>query len=226
MIYHHHNECNKGMSMADPRMKKVKGDRYYGKTARDYEVVRKKQPWWSVEQREMQTLLDQLPSDLKVVDIPFGTGRFVAYYLARNYEVHGLDASQAMLETARSTLGDAYTQCQTTTGFSTDLPFDDGQFDLLVSTRFLRDIILFRDVKKTMAEFARVTRRFAIIQLGVRLQEPFEVPPDDEKMGSRMSEEQTNAFLAEYGFGVKDHRFVKGVRDGSSEIRHILCEKQ
>ncbi|PUB12836.1 class I SAM-dependent methyltransferase [Yoonia sediminilitoris] len=211
--------------MARMNMKKVKGDRYYGKTASDYETVRSKQPWWGVEQREMQTLLDKLPRDLSVVDIPFGTGRFVPYYLERGYKVHGLDASDAMLDTASEILGAQYAQCKTEVGLSTALPFADNEFDLLVSTRFLRDIILFRDVKTTMAEFSRVTKSYAIIQLGINLTAPFEIPPDDEKMSSRMSMEQTEDFLLEYGFIVTDSRFVKGVRDQTSEIRHLLCKK-
>lgn len=206
-------------------MKKVKGDRYYGKTAKDYEVVRAKQPWWGVEQREMQSLLKELPRDLSVVDIPFGTGRFVPYYLDRGFKVHGLDASGAMLDTARDILGEQYSACKTSVGFSTALPFEDGQFDLLVSTRFLRDIILFRDVKATLAEFSRVTKGHAILQLGINLKEPFEIPPDDEKMGSRMSMDQTGSLLRDYGFKIIGSRFVKGVRDQSSEIRHILCQK-
>ncbi len=216
---------NKDDIVARIDLKKVKGDRYYGKTARNYEEIRAKQPWWNVEQKEMQKLLDMLPAKLKVVDIPFGTGRFVPYYLERGYEVHGLDASDAMLETARTILGDQYDQCTTTTGFSTDLPYEDGQFDLLVSTRFLRDIITFKDVKTTMAEFARVTSRYVILQLGVKNTEPFEMPPEDEKMSSRMSWDQTVAFLADYGFKVLAAPKVKGTKDNSSEIRHILCEK-
>jgi len=212
--------------MANPRLKKVKGNRYYGKTASDYEKIRKEQPWWGVEQQEMQNLLDKLPKDLSVVDIPFGTGRFVPYYLERGYKVFGLDASNEMLDAAQAALGDEqYDQCETTVGFSTDLPFEDGQFDLLVSTRFLRDIITFKDAKTTMAEFDRVTSRYAIIQLGVKLEEPFAIPAEDEKMSSLMSWAQTVAFLAEYGFKVVDSAFVKGTKSKDSEIRHILCEK-
>ena len=211
--------------MAKTRMQKVKGDRYYGKTAMDYEAVRTKQPWWTVEQNEMKDLLAGLPRDLSVVDIPFGTGRFVPYYLERGFDVYGLDASKDMISSAQALLGDDFEKCTTTTGLSHDLPFEDGQFDLLVSTRFLRDIILYRDVKKTLAEFARVTSKFAILQLGIKLTEPYLVPPEDEKMGSRMSEKQTDDMLAEYGFKTLKARKVKGTRDGTSEIRHILCER-
>ncbi|WP_159086930.1 class I SAM-dependent methyltransferase [Loktanella sp. Alg231-35] len=211
--------------MAKTRMQKVKGDRYYGKMAADYEAVRTKQPWWTIEQDEMKNLLAGLPRDLSVVDIPFGTGRFVPYYLERGYDVFGLDASKDMIGSAQELLGVEFDKCTTTTGLSHELPYEDGQFDLLVSTRFLRDIILYRDVKKTLAEFARVTRKFAILQLGVKLTEPYVIPPDDERMGSRMSVDQTRDMLSEYGFKEIDARKVKDVADKTSEIRHILCER-
>lgn len=139
--------------MAPQNFKKVKGNRYYGKTAVKYEDVPAKQPWWRVEQNEMQTLLDQLPRDLKVVDIPFGTGRFVPYYLERGYDVYGLDASHAMISQAAVILGNRFDECRVRTGYSTELPYADGQFDLVVSTRFLRDIIVFSDVKKLWPSF-------------------------------------------------------------------------
>ncbi len=211
--------------MAKRDMKKVKGDRYYGKTAKNYETIRTKQGWWGVEQKEMQSLLDELPKGLSVVDIPFGTGRFVPYYLERGYKVFGLDSSDEMMAQAHEILGDKMKGVGTFRGFSTDLPFEDGQFDLLVSTRFLRDIITFGDAKKTLAEFARVTKSYAILQIGVRLEEPFRTPGDDEKMGSEMSLVQTSQLLESYGFLIKDSRFVKGVGDKSSEIRHFLCER-
>lgn len=211
--------------MAGVNMKKVKGDRYYGDTAEKYDAVRKQQPWWQTEQDEMKSLLGMLPRDLSVVDIPFGTGRFVLDYLERGFTVFGLDASEDMLKAAQTALGQDYEKCTAVTGLSTALPFADGQFDLLVSTRFLRDIILYRDVKTTMAEFARVTKGFAILQLGVRVVEPFEMPPENERMGSRMSWEQTDALLQTYGFRRMETRMVKGTRDKTSEIHHILCER-
>lgn len=211
--------------MAVNRLKKVKGDQYYGRTARNYEKVRTKQEWWGVEQQEMKSLLEKLPEGLSVIDIPFGTGRFVPYYLERGFKVHGLDASDEMIATAKTILGEDFDKCETKQGLSTELPYADGEFDLLVSTRFLRDIILFSDVKKTMSEFARVTTRFAIIQLGIRTVEPFVIPPDDERMNSRMSWQQTDAFLESYGFHRIDNRNVKTAPDGNSEIHHILLER-
>ncbi|MCL3883898.1 hypothetical protein [Marivita sp. GX14005] len=72
--------------MSNINMKKAKGDRYYGGTAAKYDQVRQKQAWWHIEQEALGSLLDTLPKGLSVVDIPFGTGRFVPHYLERGFD--------------------------------------------------------------------------------------------------------------------------------------------
>ncbi len=203
--------------------KKPKGDRYYDDVAFRYERKRLRQEWWHIEQREMRDLLDGLPRGLKVVDIPFGTGRFVPYYLEFGYKVHGLDASRDMLAAAHRALGEDYAKCTCVTGDAAALPYRKGQFDLLVSTRFLRDIVLFADAKRMLAEMARVTRKFAIIQLG---HDPngHRMPADDEVMGSLMGRAEVDALLAGNGLEVTDRRLVKTMEDGG-EIHHVLCRK-
>ena len=69
-----------------------KGDTYYKDIASNYEKKRKKQAWWHVEQEQMAQLLDQLPDGMSVVDIPFGTGRFVRMYRKKGFKIAGLDA--------------------------------------------------------------------------------------------------------------------------------------
>ncbi|MDJ0641016.1 MAG: class I SAM-dependent methyltransferase [Paracoccaceae bacterium] len=201
-----------------------KGDRYYGRTARNYEVRRRKQPWWHVEQHEMQALLETLPKKLKVLDVPFGTGRFAPYYIERGYKVTGLDSSDEMLGQAGVILGDMIKKCELVRGQSIDLPFEDGAFDLLVSTRFLRDIISFADARRSLDEFARVTKRFAIIQLGHAI-EGGTTPEDHVTMRSEMSAEGIDKLLADHGFTVTEKRLVKYDEDENSEIHHILCER-
>ena len=82
-----------------------KGDTYYKEIASKYEEKRKKQAWWHVEQDQMAQLLDQLPDGMLVVDIPFGTGRFVPMYRKKGFEISGLDASEDMISTAQKILG-------------------------------------------------------------------------------------------------------------------------
>lgn len=202
----------------------AKGDSYYGKVARNYEKRRRKQDWWGVEQEEMKSLLDTLPDGLSVVDVPFGTGRFVPYYVAHGYKIHGVDASNEMLATAEEILGDDYKKCDVTIGSAMALDFKDGAFDLLVSTRFLRDIIVARDAKQALSEFARVAKKYAIIQLGEHTGAGEEVDPN-VVLGSRLSAQGNADMLAEVGFKIVDKRLVKDDSDVNSKIFHFLCEK-
>jgi ubiquinone/menaquinone biosynthesis C-methylase UbiE len=208
-------------------MKKTgaKGDTYYGKVAKNYQIRRAKQGWWQVEQEEMASLLETLPKGLSVVDIPFGTGRFVPYYIDREFTIHGLDASVEMLITAQSTLGSDFKKCQVTTGSAMALDFADGQFDLLISTRFLRDIIVAKDAKLALAEFARVTKRYAIIQLGENTKEVGDQVDDDHTLESRLSSVENEKMLKDVDLRVIEKRLVKSDSDVASNIYHFLCEK-
>ncbi len=177
------------------KKQRPKGNSYYNKRAETYEKRRKRQPWWQVEQDQMAELLAEMPDGLSVVDIPFGTGRFVADYLAKDFKVSGLDASDHMLVAAKDALGDDYEHCTCVVGDAADLPYADGQFDMLVSTRFLRDIVTFGAAKKMLAEFARVTRKYAILQLGHSFPK-LGYPEDDDVMAGRLTKDQLKALLA------------------------------
>ena len=200
-----------------------KGDTYYKGRAENYNKKRLKQEWWHVEQTQMKDLLDSLPRNLKVVDIPFGTGRFVPFYDELGYEISGLDASGDMIEAARSALGPLYDKCACTVGDAANLPYGDGAFDLVVSTRFLRDIVLFGAAKQMLSEMARVTSKYAIIQLGNNFTRG-RTPADDEVMGGNFSKAGLEKLLKSYGLKVADRRLVLSEPE-IGEIHHILCEK-
>lgn len=201
-----------------------KGDKYYNNTAQNYEKRRKKQDWWHVEQRELRGLLKTLPENLSVVDIPFGTGRFVLDYLERGYSVSGLDVSSHMIRTAGEILGDSFVDVDAITGDATDLPYKDEEFDLLVSTRFLRDIVTLKVAKKILSEFSRVTKKYAIIQLGQNLGDDMR-PDENGTMGGSFSAQEIDELLLEYNFRVIEKRLVHSLPNDNSEIFHMLCEK-
>lgn len=200
-----------------------KGDSYYKGRAENYNKKRLKQEWWHVEQAQMKALLETLPRNLKVVDIPFGTGRFVPYYVELGYEIAGLDASGDMIAAAQEALGPLYDKCACTIGDAADLPYQDGAFDLVVSTRFLRDIVPFGAAKQMLSEMARVTSKYAIIQLGNNFTRG-RTPADDEVMGGNFSKVGLEKLLKGFRLKVKDRRLVLSEPE-VGEIHHILCEK-
>ena len=200
-----------------------KGDSYYSRRARNYTIRRSKQAWWPVEQEEMKNLLETLPKGLKVLDMPFGTGRFAEFYAERGFDIHGLDISVDMLATAAAELGDLYKQCTCKTGDARQLPYEDEEFDLVVSCRFLSDIIIFGDAKIAIKELHRVTKKHAILQLSENPKEHIE-PADSEIMGNLMARENVEALLLSLGFKLIERRLVR-TSDVAGEIYHMLFEK-
>ncbi len=206
----------------------AKGDSYYGKVAANYQKRRAKQGWWAVEQDEMKALLDTLPEGLSVLDVPFGTGRFVPFYNARGDKVIGLDASADMLAAAEEELGDQFQGCKTTVGSAMDLPYPDDSFDLVSSCRFIRDIIIKPDALKALAEFARVTRKHAIIQLGEHSTggaDDVAALSDTIPLHSQLSSKGNEEMLKGLGLKIVEKRLVKDDPEDASHVYHFLLEK-
>jgi ubiquinone/menaquinone biosynthesis C-methylase UbiE len=203
---------------------KPKGNKYYGPVAENYVRRRKKQQWWHQEQDAMEQLLKKLPDDLTVLDVPFGTGRFTKMFDAKGYDIYGLDISGDMLAAARKENGDALIDaCTLEIGRSDDLPFKDGQFDLLVSVRFLSNIIVKDIAVESLKEFRRVTDGHAIIQLAYTHGDGIDVP-GNEVMDDRMSKADTLTMLNKAGFDVIDQIGVKDVEENNSTIYMFLCK--
>ncbi|MBB5514625.1 ubiquinone/menaquinone biosynthesis C-methylase UbiE [Rubricella aquisinus] len=203
---------------------KPKGNKYYGPVAENYVRRRKKQQWWHQEQAAMEALLTKLPDGLSVLDVPFGTGRFTKMFDAKGYDIHGLDISGDMLAAARAENGDALIDaCTLEIGSSDNLPFKDRQFDLLVSVRFLSNIIVKDVALASLREFRRVTDGHAILQLAYTHEGGIDVP-GNEVMDDRMSKKDTIGILTDAGFKVIDQIGVKDVEENNSTIYMFLCE--
>ena len=184
---------------------KPDGDTYYGACADDYLAKRTQQDYWHLEQKLVADLLDEFPDGLAVLDVPFGTGRFVPEFLAKNMQITGLDASKDMLDVARRELGDKLDQCRIDIGDATRLPYEAGSFDLVVCIRFLTHIINFEQAKLVLDEFRRVSRGKLLIQARVRRPDvpAVPLPVGGDKIGDRMTLEQLTTLLAEHGLVVE-----------------------
>ena len=49
----------------------------------------------------LKNKFEQLDKNLKIIDIPVGTGRFFSFYEANNYDVTAVDISNDMLKMAK-----------------------------------------------------------------------------------------------------------------------------
>ena len=94
-----------------------------------------------------------------VLDLGAGTGT-LAIMLKRSCPqatVTGLDADPVVLEQARRKVDGAGLEVSFTEAFSTEMPFEDRSFDVVVSTLFFHHLRS-ADKRRTLAEVARVLR--------------------------------------------------------------------
>jgi SAM-dependent methyltransferase len=90
----------------------------------------------------------------RVLDVGCGTGVLAVRLAGLGYEVVGLDPSEGMLEVMRRRAP----QIGAVHGSGTDLPFEDGEFDLALSVATMHHIAEPEAVQATLREMARVTR--------------------------------------------------------------------
>lgn len=104
-------------------------DGYYGDVAASYQGSREVKPKWKAEQAAVEAFLTEGP----VLDVPFGTGRFVPLYRSKGLDYTGIEISQDMLAQARARYG----EINASIGSAFDLRFGRGEFGTAVCVRFL-----------------------------------------------------------------------------------------
>ena len=121
--------------------------------------------WYENERHDgYHALIDELQLDLirdyvidkDVLEIGCGTGLLLKEVDGLAKSANGIDISPGMLEKARLRGLDVME------GDATDLPYEDGSFDVVYSFKVLAHV---RDIDKALREAARVTRRGGILIL-------------------------------------------------------------
>jgi ubiquinone/menaquinone biosynthesis C-methylase UbiE len=173
----------------------------------------------------MARLLATLPCGKKVLDVPFGTGRFVNLYLARGAQVFGVDASADMLAIAAQELGDEFEKCTIHLGDAARLPYSDNYFDLVVSFRFLSHVVSYWKAKRILRELGRVSAAELILQFRIRHEycEPIRDPFPWEPMADRLRLAQITKLLQGFRLKVLE---VERLEERSTYYRGVLlCRK-
>ena len=197
-------------------------DHYRGDVARNYLTKRLKQEMWHREQEVVQEILQQYPNGIKVLDVPFGTGRFVDMLLQKEALIYGIDISQDMLSTAEEVLGDNWKKCHVELGSADDLPYENGHFDLGICFRFL-GLIPLKTARKVLSELHRTCRDSVIIRVPVRKDSAEPAPPleEDDVIQGRMINNELLVLFKEYSF-VAESRQVVGERDSVEFVVFVL----
>jgi ubiquinone/menaquinone biosynthesis C-methylase UbiE len=154
----------------------------------------------SRERRFKELLVDQAApaAGQRILDLGCGTGTLAIQVKQREprAEVVGLDADSAMLSQAREKAERAGVELALTEGLSTELPFEDGGFDVVLSTLFFHHLDP-EPKRQTAHEIARVLRSggelhvadwgkpsdpvMAAAFLGIRLLDGFENTADNAR---------------------------------------------
>jgi SAM-dependent methyltransferase len=150
------------------------------------------------EGKSKHRLLDQAdvaPGD-SVLDLGAGTGTLAIWQKERCPEarVVGLDADADVLARARRKSSEAGVDVELVEGFSTELPFPDRHFDVVLSSLFFHHLTG-EDKRRTLAEVRRVLEpggslhvvdwgkpsdpAMAVLSLGLRAFDGFEVTRDN-----------------------------------------------
>lgn len=132
-------------------------DRYTGSVAEGYDDARSKKANWAAENAAVEKWLGIVGAGARVLDIPVGTGRFLAAYRCQRMSVVGMDVSADMLEQARRK--NAGADLRAGHILAIDLP--DGSVDVAIAVRILNWLTP-GEVRRALAELARVTRRWII----------------------------------------------------------------
>jgi ubiquinone/menaquinone biosynthesis C-methylase UbiE len=109
-----------------------------------------------------ELLLDQAAPapGQRILDLGCGTGTLAIQVKQREprAEVVGLDADAEMLSQARGKAEEAGVELELTEGFSTELPYEDGSFDRVLSTLFFHHLDP-EPKRQSAREIARVLRK-------------------------------------------------------------------
>jgi ubiquinone/menaquinone biosynthesis C-methylase UbiE len=138
---------------------------YRGDVARQYDEKRRLQEKWHAENRLVAELTADLPAGIDVLDVPVGTGRFLALYRERGYRATGLDISADMLAVAGDKVltGDQVTLA---TGNILAIDRPAASVDLAIAMRIM-NLIDTDDMVQALGELQRVARRRILFSLRV-----------------------------------------------------------
>lgn len=148
--------------MSDPYPAK---SRYQGDVARGYDKNRTGRPKWEAEQRAMSTQLKRLARGDRLVDVPFGTGRFTPYYEELGLQVIGVDVSRDMMRE----VGDSKAIVGRVQGEIERLPLADGAVEHALCVR-LANWLPGPVLSQALSELLRVSRERVLLH--VRVSEP------------------------------------------------------
>jgi hypothetical protein len=158
--------------------------KYIGGIAAEYVDKRTEHPTWVWEQEQVRRWASSRPTGSSILDVPFGTGRYVPLYLAAGLKVLGCEISPDMVANAERELGSSFNQCDVSIGDAEAMvQYRDNSVDAVISSRFIQWLPDISIVERVLAEFARVAREELFLQVRVPAGVP--APGQDHRFSIR-----------------------------------------
>jgi ubiquinone/menaquinone biosynthesis C-methylase UbiE len=203
------------------------GDDYLGMKAEVYEKTRKCDNFWQKEHDLVLRVISSLVKKKKisnVLDLPAGTGRFYKIYELNNINYIGGDSSIDMLNIANKEIRNQ-TLGRNQIMISTKIPLQRNSVDIVVSFRFLQWIVSLKDMKKTLLEFHRVTKKYCFIELCVGKHTIRKKPINENlTMWNNFNLEEIKDILYAHGFKIIEIEFISDDKENPN-MHSFLCSK-
>jgi ubiquinone/menaquinone biosynthesis C-methylase UbiE len=135
--------------------------KYTGATAAGYDAKREKSEKWTIEQKAIEGMLEDLPIGDWILDAPCGTGRFFEFYHRQGFIVRALDISPDMLSLAAQKCHD-HQKFRFAQGDVRNTGLEDKSVDAAVMCRLTRWLTP-QECQEAIKELARVARKRIII---------------------------------------------------------------
>ncbi|KAF0135224.1 MAG: methyltransferase type 11 [Candidatus Saganbacteria bacterium] len=136
----------------------------------------------------------------RILDAGCGIGRHVMFFAEQGFDVYGTDISEEAIEIGKAWAAKHSFKVNLKVDVAEKLNFDNGFFDLVVSTGVL-DHIRFSDAKKAIKEISRVLAPKGCVFISLR-------STDDSECG-RGEKVDKNSFILQEGYekGIIQHYF-------------------
>jgi ubiquinone/menaquinone biosynthesis C-methylase UbiE len=219
-----HRKANKWLLRLGKKRSPI-ADVYYRDGVAGYFEPRANDPLYHAETEAIRAMLEDVPYGASILQVPFGTGRFVPLYLENGMAISGLDTSAEMLEAAKAALGRQFTSCHVTVGDPAAMTFADGSFHALASVRFLSSTTL-GQAKQALREFARVTRKQAIFSIDEQKDGSSRrrMPADEDAIGGRLYAPEIDELLRTSGFKAA-RKLGPMTEEKDRAVYMYLCER-
>ena len=181
------------------------GSRYHNSIARDYELDRASTNFWKTEQAVFKNeIVPFFKENNTVLDCPLGTGRFFREYSESNLHVLGVDLSSSMLAIAKNQSKNFSLELDLFNCDASSVTKLNIKPDIIVSVRFLQNIVDIKSAKKIISEFLSLKPNYLILELGYRHTGIFRwcYPSDNHTMRKLLYKDELLHLLQNLGLSI------------------------